>query len=175
MLGRFSRTELLLGEEALRKLAGSCVAVFGVGGVGSFVAEGLARSGVGHLVLIDNDTICETNINRQLHALTSTVGRRKTEVMRERILDINPEAVVDVIDAFYLPETADAFFAFPYDYIVDAIDTVAGKIDLVLQAQRRAFCASAPGALPLAAGWMNKPPPATAYKPPAARPTRSGR
>ena len=137
MLGRFSRTELLLGEEALRKLAGSCVAVFGVGGVGSFVAEGLARSGVGHLVLIDNDTICETNINRQLHALTSTVGRRKTEVMRERILDINPEAVVDVIDAFYLPETADAFFAFPYDYIVDAIDTVAGKIDLVLQAQRR--------------------------------------
>ena len=100
MLGRFSRTELLLGEEAMRKLAGSCVAVFGVGGVGSFVAEGLARSGVGHLVLIDNDTICETNINRQLHALTSTVGRRKTEVMRERILDINPEAVVDVIDAF---------------------------------------------------------------------------
>ena len=135
MLGRFSRTELLLGEEALRKLAGSCVAVFGVGGVGSFVAEGLARSGVGHLVLIDNDTICETNINRQLHALTSTVGRRKTEVMRERILDINPEAVVDVIDAFYLPETADAFFAFPYDYIVDAIDNVTAKIDLICRAK----------------------------------------
>ncbi len=137
MLGKFSRTELLLGETAMQKLAKSCVAVFGIGGVGSFVAEGLARSGIGHLVLIDDDRICETNINRQLHATTKTVGQLKTEAMRSRILDINPDAVVDVIEAFYLPERAAEFFGFSYDYIVDAIDTVAGKIDLVMQARQR--------------------------------------
>ena len=137
MLGKFSRTELLLGEAAMQKLAMSTVAVFGVGGVGSFVAEGLARSGIGHIVLIDNDLICVTNINRQIHATTKTVGQKKTETMRQRILEINPEAVVDTIDAFYLPENAERFFAQRYDYLVDAIDTVTGKIDLVLQAQKR--------------------------------------
>ncbi len=137
MLGKFSRTELLLGSAALQKLANSRVAVFGVGGVGSFVAEGLIRSGVGHFLLVDNDLICETNINRQLHATTKTVGRRKTEVMRERMLEINPDAVIDTMDAFYQPEQAEDFFTQPYDYLVDAIDTVTGKIDLVLQAEKR--------------------------------------
>jgi tRNA A37 threonylcarbamoyladenosine dehydratase len=137
MLNQFSRTELLLGAKAMAKLADSTVAIFGIGGVGSFVAEGLARSGIGHLVLIDNDTICLTNVNRQIHATTQTVGRSKTEVMQERILAINPKAVVDVINDFYLPEKADGFFNTAYDYVVDAIDTVAGKIDLAIQAQRR--------------------------------------
>lgn len=132
-LGRFSRTELLLGEEGMEKLAKSTVAIFGVGGVGSFVAEGLARAGVGHLVLIDNDLICLTNINRQIHATSKTVGQAKTKMMKERILDINPKAVVDTIEDFYLPENADKFFAQHYDYVVDAIDTVTGKINLVLQ------------------------------------------
>ena len=122
-LGRFSRTELLLGEEAMTKLAGSTVAIFGVGGVGSFVAEGLARAGVGHLVLIDNDLICLTNINRQIHATSKTVGKPKTAMMKQRILEINPQAVVDTIDKFYLPENAAEFFNQPYDYVVDAIDT----------------------------------------------------
>ena len=115
----------------------STVAIFGVGGVGSFVAEGLARAGVGHLVLIDNDLICLTNINRQIHATSKTVGKKKTETMKERILDINPKAVVDMIDDFYLPDQADRFFAMHYDYVVDAIDTVTGKIDLVLQCRDR--------------------------------------
>ena len=136
-LGRFSRTELLLGEAGMEKLAKSTVAIFGVGGVGSFVAEGLARAGVGHLVLIDNDLICLTNINRQIHATSKTVGKKKTETMKERILDINPKAVVDTIDDFYLPDQADRFFAMHYDYVVDAIDTVTGKIDLVLQCRDR--------------------------------------
>lgn len=134
-LGRFSRTELLLGEEAMTKLAGSTVAIFGVGGVGSFVAEGLARAGVGHLVLIDNDLICLTNINRQIHATSKTVGKPKTAMMKQRILEINPQAVVDTIDKFYLPENAVEFFNQPYDYVVDAIDTVTGKINLVLKCQ----------------------------------------
>lgn len=134
---RFSRTELLIGSEGLDKLAASKVAVFGVGGVGSFVVEGLARAGVGKLVLIDNDSISLTNINRQLHSLTSTVGQMKTEVMRQRILDINPEAEVSVINDFYLPDKADSFFAADYDYVVDAIDTVAGKISLAVECDRR--------------------------------------
>lgn len=116
------------------KLAKSTVAIFGVGGVGSFVAEGLARAGVGHLVLIDNDLICLTNINRQIHATSKTVGKKKTETMKERILDINPQAVVDTIESFYLPENAADFFQQHYDYVVDAIDTVTGKIQLVEQA-----------------------------------------
>lgn len=136
-LGRFSRTELLLGEQGMKKLASSTVAVFGIGGVGSFVAEGLARAGVGHLVLVDNDKICLTNINRQIHATSKTVGRLKTETMKERILAINPQAVVDTIEDFYLPENADAFFSQRYDYVVDAIDTVTGKINLVLQCRDR--------------------------------------
>ena len=137
MLNQFSRTELLIGAAALAKLAGSKVAIFGIGGVGSFVAEGLARSGVGHFVLVDDDCICLTNINRQLHATMKTVGQSKVAVMRERILEINPRAQVTVIQKFYLPETAIDFFAERYDYIVDAIDTVTGKIDLVLQAKER--------------------------------------
>ena len=136
-LGRFSRTTLLLGDAAMEKLAASTVAVFGVGGVGSYAAEGLARAGVGHIVLIDNDLICLTNINRQIHATTQTVGRKKTEAMRERILAINPRAVVDCIEEFYLPERAERFFAQHYDYVIDAIDTVTGKIHLVLACGER--------------------------------------
>ena len=136
-LGRFSRTELLLGESGMEKLAGSTVAVFGIGGVGSFVAEGLARAGVGHLVLIDNDRVCLTNVNRQIHATSRTVGQLKTEAMKQRILDINPDAVVDTMESFYLPDKADSFFVMPYDYVVDAIDTVTGKIDLVMQCHNR--------------------------------------
>lgn len=134
---RFSRTEMLLGQEGMERLAASTVAIFGIGGVGSFVAEGLARAGVGHLVLIDNDVICLSNINRQIHATADTVGRRKTEAMRERILGINPEAVVDRIDDFYLPENGEKFFRQDYDYVADAIDTITGKIHLVLQCHER--------------------------------------
>ena len=128
---------MLIGSAAMEKLAASHVMVFGIGGVGSFTVEALARSGVGNLTLIDDDCICLTNINRQLHATTQTIGRSKVEVMKERVLDINPQARVTVIQKFYLPENAEEFFAMNCDYIVDAIDTVAGKIDLVLQAQRR--------------------------------------
>ena len=133
----FSRMELLIGAAALEKLAASHVMVFGIGGVGSFVVEGLARAGVGKLTLVDDDSICPSNINRQLHATTRTIGRPKAEVMRERVLDINPEATVKEIVKFYLPENADEFFVNPCDYIVDAIDTVTAKIDLVVRAQDR--------------------------------------
>lgn len=137
MLHAFSRTELLIGAVALEKLAAAKVAVFGIGGVGTFVVEGLARSGVGKFVLIDDDCICLTNINRQIHATRRTVGKPKVEVMRERILEINPEAEVTIFQTFYLPETADQLLADDYDYIVDAIDTVTAKIDLVMQAKQR--------------------------------------
>jgi len=101
---QFSRTEILLGEKSMEKLRSACVAIFGIGGVGSFTAEALARSGIGHLILIDKDDIDATNINRQVHALSSTVGRSKVEVMRERILEINPAAKVDTVQKFYLPD-----------------------------------------------------------------------
>lgn len=136
-MDKFARSELLLGSDAMKALGESCVAVFGVGGVGSYVVEALARSGIGHLVLIDPDTVSTSNINRQLPALISTVGRYKADVMAERIKDINPAAKVEVIKEFYLPETAHRFFIAPYDYIVDAVDTVAAKIDLAVQAQAR--------------------------------------
>ncbi len=136
-LGRFSRTELLLGEQGLSRLAAATVAVFGIGGVGSFVVEGLARAGVGHLVLIDNDLICLTNINRQIHATTETVGQPKTETMKQRVLSINPKAEVECINDFYLPDKADEFFRGSYDYVADAVDTVTAKIDLVLECQKR--------------------------------------
>ena len=113
------------------------VAVFGVGGVGSYAAEGLARAGVGHLVLVDNDLVCLTNINRQIHATSKTVGQKKTEAMKERILAINPKAEVSCIEDFYLPEQEEKFFARPYDYVVDAIDTVTGKISLAVACDRR--------------------------------------
>ena len=128
-----------MGRDGLEKLAAARVAVFGIGGVGSYVAEGLARAGVGHFVLVDNDEISLTNINRQLHSLSSTVGKKKTLVMKERILDINPAAEVQTINAFYLPDKAADFFLAeaPYDYVVDAIDTVAGKISLAVECQQR--------------------------------------
>ena len=130
----FSRTELLIGDAGIRKLSHSKVAIFGIGGVGSFAVEALARSGVGSFILVDHDTICVTNINRQIHAMTSTVGRPKVEVMKERILDINPCAQVIAMQRFYLPEVAHEFMTDDVDYIVDAIDTVTAKIDLVVRA-----------------------------------------
>ena len=135
---KFQRLKLLIGEENFSKLNAATVAIFGVGGVGSFAVEALARSGVGHLILIDKDNIDETNINRQIHALTSTVGKSKVEVMRERILDINPAAQVDTIQKFFLPaEVVDDFFICRYDYVVDAIDILTAKIFLIEQCTRR--------------------------------------
>lgn len=136
MLNEFSRTELLVGEEGMRKLKNARVAVFGIGGVGGYVVEALARSGVGALDLIDNDRVSLTNINRQIIAAHSTVGRYKADVARERVLDINPEIEVCVHKLFFMPETADRFDFYSYDYVVDAIDTVTGKIELVMQAER---------------------------------------
>ena len=134
MKEQFSRTGLLLGEAALEKLQSARVAVFGIGGVGGYTVEALARSGVGCLDLIDSDTISISNINRQILATHSTVGMRKVDVAKTRILDINPDAKVTVYPCFYLPETADQFDFSQYDYIVDAIDTVTGKLQLVQQA-----------------------------------------
>ncbi len=131
----FSRTAILLGDEALERLRASRVAVFGIGGVGGHAAEALARSGVGALDLIDHDTVSQSNLNRQVIALHSTIGRKKVEVMAERLLDINPEINVRIHDTFYLPDTAHLFDFSAYEYIIDAIDTVAGKIALVMQAK----------------------------------------
>ena len=131
----FARTELLLGEEAMQRLKNAHVAVFGVGGVGGYAAEALARSGVGALDLIDNDTVAESNLNRQIIALRSTIGQYKTDAAKTRILDINPDCRVTVWHIFYLPETAHLFDFSQYDYIVDAIDTVKGKLALAEQAQ----------------------------------------
>lgn len=130
---QFSRTQLLLGEEALKKLNKSRVAVFGVGGVGGYVCEALVRSGVGHFDLIDNDTVSVSNINRQIIATHSTVGEYKTEVMKARMLDINPEVDVRVHNCFFLPENSEDFPFAEYDYVVDAVDTVAAKIELVMK------------------------------------------
>ena len=135
MENQFSRTELLLGKEKMRKLAAARVCIFGIGGVGGYVAEALARSGVGHLELVDNDVVCLSNLNRQIIATHETVGKYKVDVMKERILSINPAAEVTVHKCFYLPETRAQFDFTNYDYVVDAIDTVAGKIALVLQAE----------------------------------------
>ena len=133
--GRFVRTEMLLGPEGMEKLKKSRVAVFGIGGVGGYVAEALARSGVGAFELIDNDTVALSNLNRQIIALEDTIGRYKTEVMRDRIRQINPEAEVAVRNCFFLPENADEFDFGSYDYVVDAVDTVTAKIELVMRAQ----------------------------------------
>lgn len=133
-MNEFSRTELLIGQAALEKLQNSRVAIFGVGGVGGYVCEALVRSGVGHFDLIDNDTVSLTNINRQIIALHSTIGKLKVDVMKERMLDINPDVDVSVHPCFYLPETADQFDFSNYDYVVDAIDTVTGKIEIIVQA-----------------------------------------
>ena len=133
-MNEFSRTELLIGQAALEKLQNSRVAIFGVGCVGGYVCEALVRSGVGHFDLIDNDTVSLTNINRQIIALHSTIGKLKVDVMKERMLDINPDVDVSVHPCFYLPETADQFDFSNYDYVVDAIDTVTGKIEIIVQA-----------------------------------------
>lgn len=133
-MNQFSRTELLVGAEGIEKLKKSRVAVFGIGGVGGYVVEALARSGVGTLDLIDHDKVSLTNLNRQIIATHSTIGRYKVDVAKERILDINPEAVVYPYKTFFMPETAAEFNFYAYDYVVDAIDTVTGKIQLVLQA-----------------------------------------
>ncbi|MDR1559443.1 MAG: tRNA threonylcarbamoyladenosine dehydratase, partial [Clostridiales bacterium] len=132
---RFSRTEQLIGKPALERLRGSSVAVFGIGGVGCYAAEALARSGVGKLILIDDDLVCETNINRQLHALDSTVGMPKVEAMRNRIADINPAAVVETLRVFYLPGTESV--SWDYDYVIDAVDTVTAKLDIIMESQKR--------------------------------------
>ncbi len=133
---RFDRTELLIGREGLRRLAQSKVAVFGLGGVGSFAVEGLARAGIGHLVLVDYDDIDPTNLNRQLHALQATLGRPKVDVMKERVLQINPAAKVEAIREFYSPAGGNRFFPANLDYIVDAIDDVTGKVDLIKKARQ---------------------------------------
>lgn len=135
MLNQFSRTELLLGKDGIERLASSRVAIFGIGGVGGYTVEALVRSGVGTFDLIDDDKICITNINRQIYALRSTVGKYKVDVAKDRILDINPNAIVNTYKTFYTPETTDEFDFSQYDYVVDAIDTVVGKLKIVEKAK----------------------------------------
>ena len=137
MLNQFSRTQLLLGAEAMEKLKGARVAVFGIGGVGGYVCEALVRSGVGAFDLIDDDKVCLTNLNRQIIATRKTVGKYKVEVMRERLLDINPDVDAAARQMFYMPERAGEIEWERYDYIVDCIDTVTAKLDLIVQAARR--------------------------------------
>lgn len=132
----FSRTELLLGAEGVKRLRNASVAVFGIGGVGGYVVEALARSGVGRLHLIDHDTVSVSNLNRQIIATVSTIGRYKVDVARERVLDINPEAKVSVYRTFFVPDKAEEFDFAGYDYVVDAIDTVTGKLALIMEAKR---------------------------------------
>ncbi|HAL03038.1 MAG TPA: tRNA threonylcarbamoyladenosine dehydratase [Lachnospiraceae bacterium] len=136
MLNQFSRTQLLLGQEAMEKLKSKRVAVFGIGGVGGYVCEALVRSGIGAFDLIDDDKVCLTNLNRQIIATRKTVGRYKVEVMKERMLDINPDVDVRLHQCFFLPENADQFPFEEYDYVVDAIDTVTGKIEIIMRAQK---------------------------------------
>lgn len=135
MKEEFTRTGLLIGEDGVDKLSRARVAVFGVGGVGGFTVEALARSGIGALDLIDNDEVAVSNLNRQIIATHSSIGRPKVDVAAERIHDINPDCVVRTYKTFYLPETADQFDFKSYDYVVDAIDTVTGKIELIMQAK----------------------------------------
>lgn len=136
MKEEFSRTAMLIGEENVEKLSSCHVAVFGIGGVGGYVVEALARSGVGEFHLIDNDTVNITNINRQIIATHDTLGKYKTEVMKERILSINPDAKVNVYNTFYLPENSSEFDFSKYDYIVDAVDTVTAKIEIIVNAKK---------------------------------------
>lgn len=131
----YSRTAMLLGEEAMKKLSEARVAVFGIGGVGGYVVEALVRAGVGVIDLIDNDEVCRTNLNRQIIATNSTLGMSKVDAMEARIKDIHPECIVNKHQCFYLPETAGQFDFTQYSYVVDAIDTVTGKIQLVMQAK----------------------------------------
>ncbi len=136
MLNQFSRTQLLYGEDAMKKLAACRVAVFGIGGVGGYVVEALARSGVGALDLIDDDKVCLTNINRQIIATRKTIGKYKVDVAEERVHDINPDCTVRTFKTFFLPETQDQFNFAEYDYVVDAIDTVTGKLAIIEKANK---------------------------------------
>lgn len=132
---KFSRTEQLIGEESIQRLYGSTVAIFGIGGVGSYAVEALARSGVGRFILVDDDLICETNINRQIHALVSTVGMPKVKAMKDRILQINPNAHVEEKKVFYLPDSEG--FSWDYSYVIDAVDTVTAKLDIIQQCYKK--------------------------------------
>ena len=136
MLNQFSRTQLLLGPEAMTALSTKRVAVFGIGGVGGYVCEALVRSGIGSFDLIDDDKVCLTNLNRQIIATRKTVGKYKAEVMRDRMLEINPEAKIEIHKCFFLPENAGEFPFNEYDYVVDAVDTVTAKIELILRSQK---------------------------------------
>ena len=136
MLNQFSRTELLIGKDGLDRLAKSRVAVFGIGGVGGYAVEALVRSGLGSIDLIDDDKICLTNLNRQIYATTKTVGKYKVDVAEERIHDINPKVNVKTYKTFYTPQTADEFNFSDYDYVIDAIDTVVGKLEIIERAKK---------------------------------------
>jgi len=145
--GIFQRTELLLGKEVMEKIASKRVIIFGIGGVGSWCAESLVRSGIRHLTIVDSDLVCITNINRQLHATTHTVGKVKTEALKNRLLEINPSAQVQTLQKIYDPESADSFDLDSYDFIIDAIDSLSNKIDLIRRATRtRAVFFSSMGA-----------------------------
>lgn len=135
MREQFARTQIIYGASSMEKLYAAKVAVFGVGGVGGYVAEALARSGIGHLLLVDNDTVSVTNINRQIIALHSTVGKSKVRVMKERCQDINPDIIIEEKECFFLPENSDSFDFEGYSYIVDAVDTVSAKIELIKKAK----------------------------------------
>ena len=137
MKEQFARTELIIGEDGTEKLRNSSVLLFGVGGVGSYVAEALARAGVGTLTLVDNDIVDVTNINRQIQALHSSIGRPKAQVMAERIRDINPDCNVTAVECFFMPDTSEQFDFSEYDYVVDAIDTVTGKLAVIEKAYRQ--------------------------------------
>ena len=134
-MNQFARSQLLLGSEGMERLARARVAVFGIGGVGGYAAEALARSGIGAIDIFDDDRVCLTNLNRQIIALHSTIGRDKTQVMKERLEDINPKMKVEATNIFYLPETADFIDLSVYDYVVDAVDTVKAKLELVCRAK----------------------------------------
>jgi len=136
MEDKFSRIEIIIGKENLNLLKNKRVAIFGIGGVGSYVLEGLARSGIEKFVLVDNDKVAESNINRQIIATTKTIGRDKVEVAKERVLEINPDANIEVHKVFYLPDCEDKILDTSIDYIVDAIDTVSAKIELIMQANK---------------------------------------
>ncbi len=136
MLNQFSRTQLLLGQEVMERLHNKRIAVFGIGGVGGYVCEALVRSGIGAFDLIDDDKVCLTNLNRQIIATRKTVGKFKVEVMRDRMLEINPDAKINIHRCFFLPENADEFPFREYDYVVDAVDTVTAKIELILRTQK---------------------------------------
>lgn len=137
MLNQFSRTQLLIGAEAIKKLSESRVAVFGIGGVGGYVCEALVRSGVGHFDLIDDDQVCLTNLNRQILATRKTVGKYKADVMAERMKEINPEVDVNIHKCFFLPENADDFPFDEYNYVIDAVDTVTAKLELIMRCKER--------------------------------------